>query len=1221
MSNQDVFSELLQRRVLVLDGAMGTLVQRRGLEEKDYRNEALRDHPGDLKGNADLLSLTRPDVIGDIHDLYLQAGADLIETNTFSAQAISQADYHLQDLSYDLNVASARIAKERAEAWTRKTPNQPRFVAGSIGPTNRTLSLSPKVEDPGFRSVTWAEVRDAYRTQVRGLLDGGSDLLLCETVFDTLNLKACLFAIEQEFVARNQRVPVMISVTITDKSGRTLSGQTIDAFWASVAHAKPFSVGINCALGAREMRPFLQELAHNADCWLSAYPNAGLPNAFGGYDQQPAETAELVGGFVRDGLAQIVGGCCGTTPDHIAALAASVARDRPCKIAVPNQGYTRLSGLEGLMLRPDSNFTLIGERTNVTGSKRFADLIKARDFATALDVARDQVRGGANLLDVNMDEGMLDSEEAMHTFLNLVASEPDIARLPIMVDSSKWSVLEVGLQCLQGKGVCNSLSLKEGPAEFLQRARLVQQYGAAVVVMAFDEQGQADTTDRRIEICQRAYDLLTEQAGFAPCDIFFDLNVLAIGTGIEEHNDYAVSFLQACREVKRRMPGVHLSGGVSNLSFAFRGNNIVREAMNAAFLYHAIAAGLDMGIVNAGQLAVYQEIEPELLVHVEDVVLNRRPDATERLVSFAERVKGSGKARVVDLSWRDGTLDERIRHAMVTGQVDFIGADLGEALELYDDPLKIIEGPMMAGMAVVGDLFGAGKMFLPQVVKSARVMKKGVAFLEPYLEARKAAGLGGQAQGRILLATVKGDVHDIGKNIVGVVLGCNNYHVIDLGVMVPMARILDEAVAQNADIIGLSGLITPSLDEMVQVAKEMQRRGMQLPLIIGGATTSRPHTAVKLAPAYDAPVVHVLDASRAVATVSALLSPTQHGAYVLQVRKDQEDLRASYLERSLRPLLSYTEAKAKRMTIDWQATVGPPPQRTGRNVWQPTLAEVQPYIDWHLFFSAWELRGKFPAILDDPDQGVQARALYDDARQLLDKLKQTKRIQLAAVWGIWPAAAQGDDIVLYRDDAREQPLQRFAMLRQQRVKTNQNPYLSLADFVAPRELGVPDWVGAFAVTAGLGVDALVAEFQADHNDYHAILTKALADRLAEALTECLHQRVRQLWYAPDEQLDSEALIGEQYQGIRPAFGYPACPDHSEKRKLWELLEPEAVGIDLTDNLAMVPASSVSGLYLRHPQAQYFAVGRIGEDQLQDYARRKGVSVAEVQRWLDGSVAE
>jgi 5-methyltetrahydrofolate--homocysteine methyltransferase len=904
--------DLLTRRVLVLDGAMGTMIQRHGLTEADYRSApSLQSHAHDLKGNADVLVLTRPDVIGSIHDEYFAAGADLVETNTFGANAIAQADYHLQPWCYEMNVVAARLAKERAAAWTLKTPNQPRLVAGSIGPTNRTLSLSPDVNDPAFRAVTYAAVRDAYAEQVRGLLDGGSDVLLAETVFDTLNLKACLVAIEQEFERRGSRVPVMISVTITDKSGRTLSGQTVEAFWISVMHARPFSVGINCALGAHEMRPFLQELAQVCTTYVSCYPNAGLPNAFGGYDEEPAQTAALVSEFARAGLAQIVGGCCGTTPDHIAAIAKAVAVQPPVRIQVPADSYARFSGLEPLVLRPDSNFQMIGERTNVTGSKRFAELIKNQDYQTALEVALDQVRGGANILDVNMDEGMLESEQAMVTFLNLVATEPDIARLPIMVDSSKWTVLEAGLQCLQGKGICNSLSLKEGEADFLQKAKMVHRYGAGVVVMAFDEQGQADNTARRVEICQRAYKLLTEQAGFDPTDIVFDPNVLAIGTGIEEHANYAVSFIEAMREIKRTCPGVRISGGISNLSFAFRGNNAVREAMNSAFLYHAIAAGLDMGIVNAGQLAVYAEVDKTLLEHVEDVVLNRREDATERLVNYADQVKSKGKQKHLDLTWRQGTLGQRISHALVTGTVDFIEADLAEALAVYPKTLHIIEGPMMDGMRVVGDLFGAGKMFLPQVVKSARVMKKGVAFLLPHMEAQKA--LDGEApsvQGKVLMATVKGDVHDIGKNIVGVVLGCNNYEVIDLGVMVPMDRILDEAVARGVDVLGLSGLITPSLDEMVSVAREMQRRGMTIPLLIGGATTSRQHTAVKIAQEYAQPVVHVLDASRAVGTVAALLSAEQKPAFDTENRTEQQRLRDVHFARTNRPLLPFAKAQA-----------------------------------------------------------------------------------------------------------------------------------------------------------------------------------------------------------------------------------------------------------------------------------------------------------------------
>jgi 5-methyltetrahydrofolate--homocysteine methyltransferase len=1201
MTTADRLHDLLSRRVLLLDGAMGTMIQRYTLDEADFRDHPrLREHPTELKGNPDLLVLTRPQIIGDIHEAYLAAGADLVETNTFGAQALSQGDYGLEALSYDLNVAAAQVARERTEKWSRLTPDKPRFVAGSIGPTPRTLSISPKVEDPGFRAVTFAQVRDAYATQVRGLLDGGADVLLVETVFDTLNCKACLVAIEDEFERRGSRVPVMISVTITDKSGRTLSGQTVEAFWISVAHARPFSVGINCALGAADMRPFLRQLAEVAPCWVSCYPNAGLPNAFGGYDETPDDTARLVGEFVREGLAQIVGGCCGTSPDHIAALARHLEPQRPVKLAVPADDFTRFAGLEPLVIRPESNFQMIGERTNVTGSKKFADLIKAGDFGTALEVAQDQVRGGANLLDVNMDEGMLDGVAAMGTFLNLIGSEPDIARLPIVVDSSSWPVLETGLQRLQGKGLCNSLSLKEGEAEFVAKAKLVRRYGHGVVVMAFDEQGQADNTPRRLEILQRAHRILIDQAGFEPTDIVFDPNVLAIGTGIEEHARYAVSFIEAVRELKRMCPGARVSGGISNLSFAFRGNQVVREAMNAAFLYHAIQAGLDMGIVNAGQVAVYSDIEPELLQHVEDVIFDRRPDATERLVQFADKVKGAGKQRTLDLSWRQAPLGERIQHALVSGTVDFIDADIAEALASYPRPLDIIEGPMMDGMRVVGDLFGAGKMFLPQVVKSARVMKKGVALLLPHMQTGTDERT---SQGKVLMATVKGDVHDIGKNIVGVVLGCNSYEVIDLGVMVSADRILDEAQRLGADVVGLSGLITPSLDEMVGVAREMQRRGMTQPLLIGGATTSRQHTAVKIAPVYDQPVVHVLDASRAVGTVAGLLSAEQKPEFVRLNADEQNRLRELHFGRTQQPLLSLEEARARRLPPPAQPL--PQPRQLGRVIEDVPLTELVPFIDWTMLFVAWELKGRYPKIFDHPEVGPQALELFDNARTLLQRLIDDGSVRARVVYGFWPARSDGDDVLV---DSGNGEL-RFCFPRQQQRRDDGKPHLCLSDFVAQ----AGDWLGAFAVTGGLGADELAERLRAQHDDYTAILVKTLADRLAEAAAEWLHQRARQLWYAPDERYGLEDLLTEKYQGIRPAFGYPSCPDHSDKQTLWRLLGADDAGIHLTEQLSMVPGASVSGLWFGHPDARYFQLGRVGLDQVADLARRKGMAEAEVAR--------
>ncbi len=1200
---------LLRRRILVLDGAMGTMVQRHKLTEADFRGTRFAGHDRDLRGDNEVLCLTRPDVIRAIHDEYLAAGADIIETNSFGSTVIAQADYGLESVVYELNVASARLAREACDAWTAKTPDRPRFVAGALGPTNRTLSISPDVNDPAFRAVTFEQVRAAYHEQARALVEGGCDVLLVETIFDTLNAKACLVAIQEVYEALGVHLPIIISVTITDRSGRTLSGQTIDAFHTSIAHAKPLAVGINCALGAREMRPYLAELAALTTSYVSCYPNAGLPNAFGGYDEDPPTTGQLLREFAESGLINIVGGCCGTTPDHIRAIAEAV-EGLPPRVPATSDGLTRYSGLETLVIRPESNFIMIGERTNVTGSAKFKKLIVDGDFTAALAVALDQVRGGANLIDVNMDEGLLDSEQAMTTFLNLVATEPEIARVPIVVDSSKWSVIEAGLRCVQGKPVVNSISLKEGEADFLQKARLVQRYGAGVVVMAFDETGQADTTARKIEICRRAYALLTERVGFDPNDIIFDPNILAIGTGLEEHADYAVNFIEATKLIKVHCPGAKVSGGVSNLSFAFRGNNVVREAMNSAFLFHAIKAGMDMGIVNAGQLAVYEEIPAELLEHVEDVLLNRRPDATERLVTFAEQVKGAGKKREIDLSWREAPVAERLSHALVKGIVDFIDADVEEARRQFAKPLEVIEGPLMDGMKVVGDLFGAGKMFLPQVVKSARVMKKAVAYLLPFMETEKAASGDHRSQGKIVMATVKGDVHDIGKNIVGVVLGCNNYEVVDLGVMVPCEKILETALAEQADLIGLSGLITPSLDEMVHVAQEMQRRGLDVPLLIGGATTSREHTAVKIAPAYAESTVHVLDASRAVGVVSSLLDPVRKAELDASNRVEQERLREVHQQKVARPLIPLSVADASRPPIVWTPADTTRPSFLGRRVIDDIpLETLVPYIDWRFFFTAWELPGRFPEVLDDPKYGEAARDLYANGRRLLDRLVSERRLRARGVYGFWPAQSEGNDVVVYADESRTAELTRFPTLRQQATK----PHLALADYVAPK--GVPDWIGAFAVTAGLGAEEIAGEFERTHDDYDAILVKALADRLAEAAAEMLHERARREWYAPDEHLALDALLKEKFRGIRPAFGYPACPDHSEKAKLFALLDAQAIGITLTEHFAMLPAASVSGIYLAHPDARYFALGRIDRDQVTDYARRKGVSVAEVERWL------
>jgi 5-methyltetrahydrofolate--homocysteine methyltransferase len=1220
----DRLRQILDQRIAIIDGAMGTMIQTYKLGEADFRGERFRDHGKDLKGNNDLLCLTRPDVVRAIHEQYLAAGADIIETNTFSSTSIAQADYALESICYELNVAAARVACEARDTFNRKTPDRPRFVAGAIGPTNRTLSISPKVNDPSFRAVRFDEVKAAYAEQTRGLLDGGVDVLLVETIFDTLNSKAALVAIEEVFAERGARVPLLISVTITDKSGRTLSGQTLEAFFISIAHAKPLTVGINCALGATEMRPFLAELAKMANTYVSCYPNAGLPNAFGEYDEAPERTAQLVREFADANLVNLVGGCCGTTPAHIQAIARAVADAKPRSFSADPPKYTLYSGLEPLAIRPDSNFIMIGERTNVTGSARFAELVKKGDFNAAVEVALEQVRNGANILDVNMDEGMLDGEAAMTTFLNILATEPEVARIPFMIDSSKWSVIEAGLQCVQGKCVVNSISLKEGESDFLHKAEICKRFGVGVVVMAFDERGQADTTPRRVEICQRAYKLLTDKVGFDPLDIIFDPNILAIATGMEEHAEYAKSFIEATRMIKEACPGVKISGGVSNLSFSFRGNNVVREAMNSAFLYHAIKAGMDMGIVNAGQLIVYEQIEPELLRRVEDVLFNRRPDATERLIELAEQVKGKGKKKEVDLEWRKSTVEERLSYALVKGIVDYIEADVDEALTKYPRALAIIEGPMMDGMKVVGDLFGAGKMFLPQVVKSARVMKRGVAHLLPHMEKEKeASGTASRSQGKVLLATVKGDVHDIGKNIVGVVLGCNNYQVIDLGVMVPAEKIFETAKAEKVDIIGLSGLITPSLDEMVHVAKEMDRLGFEVPLLIGGATTSKQHTAVKVAPQYGRPTVHVLDASRAVGVVAALLDGRQRAELDRQNRAEQERLREQHAKKREKPLLPYLEAQANRPRFTWTKSNLPAPAFQGRReLAEVEIRELVQYIDWQFFFTAWELRGKFPEILDHPEYGESARGLYKDARRLLDEISHKRLLSARGVYGFWPANSDGDDILVYSDETRGRELLRFNMLRQQQAKDEPGkPHLSLADYIAPVSTGLPDYVGAFAVTAGVGADELAHRFERQLDDYDAIIVKALADRLAEAFAEYLHERVRREWgYGRSEHLSNRDLIGEKYRGIRPAFGYPACPDHTEKAKLFRLLDAQQLGIRLTEHYAMLPAASVSGIYLAHPEARYFNLGRIDRDQIEAYARRKGMSVAEVERWLQPNLA-
>ncbi|MEE8474731.1 MAG: methionine synthase, partial [Myxococcota bacterium] len=1125
------------------------------------------------------------------------------------------------DCVAEMNRRAAGLAIEAARAWTEKTPEKPRFVAGAIGPTNKTLSLSPDVNDPSLRSLSFDELHAAYLEQIGALLEGGVDLLLIETIFDTLNAKAAIAAAKDVFAETGRELPVMISVTITDKSGRTLSGQTIDAFWVSIAHANPVSVGLNCSLGATEMRPYVAELAAIASTAVSCYPNAGLPNAFGEYDEGPDTTSGLLREFAESGLVNIVGGCCGTNADHIRAIAEAVEGLTPRPI--PKRKTTRpcFSGLEVYTIGPDVNFTMVGERTNVTGSRRFANLIKKGDHTSAVAVALHQVRGGANLLDVNLDEGMLDSEQEMTTFLNLIATEPEVARLPIVVDSSKWTVIEAGLKCIQGKGVINSISLKEGEEEFLAKGRLAQRYGAAVVVMAFDETGQADTIQRKLEICQRAYRLLVEKIDFDPHDIIFDPNILAIATGLEEHNEYAINYIEATRRIKETCPGVSVSGGVSNLSFSFRGNDKVREAIHTAFLYHAIRAGMDLGIVNAGQLGVYEDIPKELLEHVEDILFNRRTDATERMVTYAETVRGAGKKREIDLSWRQESVESRLSHSVVRGLVDFIEEDTEEARLQYPRPLHVIEGPLMDGMKIVGDLFGAGKMFLPQVVKSARVMKRAVAHLEPYMEKEKQKSARG-SRGKIVMATVKGDVHDIGKNIVGVVLGCNNYEIVDLGVMVPTDKILQTAVDEDCDLIGLSGLITPSLDEMVNVAKEMERRGIDKPLLIGGATTSRQHTAVKISPHYHQSTVHVADASRAVGVVSSLLDPEQKKVFDEANRQRQENLRFVYGNREKRPLLSYSDALENRLQIEWRAEDLPVPDFTGRRVLEDVpLAEIAEYIDWTFFFSAWELKGKFPKILEHAKYGEAARELYAHGRALLDRIIDEKLLTPRAVYGFWPAASENDEIILFSDASRQREQLRFPMLRQQAPVPDGKPNRSLADFIAPAETGLSDHIGAFAVTSGAETNALAEEFARDNDDYNAIMVKALADRLAEAFAECLHERARRDWgYGKNEGLDSSELIAEKYRGIRPAHGYPACPDHTEKPKLFELLDAGAVGISLTESCAMLPAASVSGLYFAHPQARYFTVGRIGRDQVESYAERKGMTCDEVERWLGPNLA-
>ncbi len=1258
---------LLEERILVLDGAMGTMIQGYPLTEADFRGDHFPAHPVPLLGNNDLLSLTRPDVIDEIHRGYLEAGADIIETNTFSATRLPMSDYGVEDAVAEINLAAARIARRAADEYTARTPDRPRYVAGILGPMNRTASISSDVNDPGARQVTFEELRRAYREQVRALITGGSDLLMVETIFDTLNAKAALFAIAEEFDAAGTRLPVMISGTITDQSGRTLTGQTPEAFYNSVRHAEPLSFGLNCALGPDALRPYLQELSTVCESWVSCHPNAGLPNAFGAYDLSPEAMANTMGDFARSGFLNLAGGCCGTTPEHIAAIAEAVAGVRP-RLRPERPAHTRLAGLEPVTIGPESLFVNVGERTNVTGSQRFARLILDGDYDAALEVARQQVRSGAQIIDVNMDEGLLDSEAAMVRFLNLMAAEPEISRVPFMIDSSKWEVIEAGLRCVQGKAVVNSISLKDGEDAFREKARLARRYGAAVVVMAFDESGQAATADHKVEICTRAYDILTREEGFPPEDIVFDPNIFAVATGIEEHNEYGVAFIEAARRIKESLPHALVSGGVSNVSFSFRGSHGVREAMHSSFLYHAGRAGMDMGIVNAGAIAVYDEIPDELLQAVEDVLFNRDEGATERLTELAGRYRGSAAGDTQDLSWREAPAGTRLQHALVHGITDYIEEDTEEVRAGAERALHVIEGPLMAGMNTVGDLFGSGKMFLPQVVKSARVMKRAVAYLVPYLEEEKPEGDEDRSAGRIVLATVKGDVHDIGKNIVGVVLQCNNYEVFDMGVMVPAEHILERAREVNAHIIGLSGLITPSLDQMVHVASEMERAGMDMPLLIGGATTSRVHTAVRIEERYSGATVHVTDASRAVAVAGKLLDRGSREAYTASVREEYDGIRRRRGDSRRRaPLLALDAARSNGLAVDWTRYRPDRPTFTGRRTFPaaasgqsaqirglvgaqsgpsrsaglvarghgpsaaPATAAPGTYdldelirrIDWTPFFRAWELKGAYPAILSDPDTGPQATSLHEDALALLSRIRRERLLVAKAVIGLYPANAVGDDIVVYADESRGRPLEVFHCLRQQFRKPGGRPNLCLADFVAPACSGVADYVGAFVVTTGEGAAELCAEFEAAGDDYQSILVKALADRLAEAFAERMHERVRrEFWgYAPQESLSNSQLIAEEYGGIRPAPGYPAAPDHSEKETLFRLLDAQSIGVSLTESFAMIPAASVSGLYIGHPDSFYFGVGRVGRDQLEDYAVRKGMTDGEATRWLRPNLAD
>ncbi|WP_430812515.1 MULTISPECIES: methionine synthase [unclassified Carboxylicivirga] len=1237
MTQRDLY-KVIEERVLLLDGAMGSLIQTYGLEEADYRGERFKDFHMPIKGNNDILSITRPDVIKEIHTQYLEAGSDIIETNTFNATSISQADYDLQEAVWDINYQAAKIAREVADAFTAKTPDKPRFVCGSIGPLNKALSLSPDVNNPGYRATTFDDVKESYKEQIRALLEGGVHLLMIETVFDTLNAKAALLAIDEVFGEVGYKLPIMVSGTITDASGRTLSGQTLEAFVDSISHMDILSIGLNCSLGAEELAPYVTELSNKAPFYISTHPNAGLPNQFGEYDQTPDCMAGLVGQWMADKKVNIIGGCCGTTPAHIAAMAREIEKYGVHKKVAPSQ-ITHLSGLESLQMREDTNFVNIGERCNVAGSRKFLRLIKEQKYEEAVDIARHQVENGAQIIDVNMDDAMLDAKEEMVTFLNMLMADPDVSKVPVMVDSSKFEVIEAGLKCLQGKSVVNSISLKEGEEQFLQQAAIIKKYGAAVVVMAFDEKGQADTFERRKEICSRAYHLLTTKVNFPPQDIIFDPNVLAIATGIEEHNNYAVDFIKTCKWIKENLPYAHISGGISNLSFSFRGNNTVREAIHSVFLYYAIREGLDMGIVNPAMLQVYDDIPKELLGYVEDVVFNKRDDATDRLVAYADKIKNTtqDEGEQKQAAWREGTLEERLTHCLVKGISDHLDIDIAEALEKYPTALDIIEQPLMNGMNVVGELFGSGKMFLPQVVKTARVMKKAVAILQPIIEEEKAESGGSSSNGKILMATVKGDVHDIGKNIVSVILGCNNYQVIDLGVMVPTEEILKKAIEHGVDIIGLSGLITPSLEEMVTVAKEMKRNGFNIPLLIGGATTSKIHTAVKIEPEYEHPVVHVKDASKSAQVVSALLSKKERNNFVQNLKEEYEGLRERNASKKAIDLLPIEDARARKHIIDWKNTITPLPAEVGVRVLADyPMAEIRKFIDWTFFYQAWRLTGNYAnmdMVVDEASKeewltryrteearakAEEALKLYRDSQAMLDRIEQDKMLQANAVFGIFPANSVGDDIEVYADQSRQQVVATFHHLREQQDKPGKKVFHCLSDYVAPKESGRFDHIGGFAVTAGIGIEKWLAEFEKDHDDYSSILLKSLADRLAEAFAELLHYRIRtEFWgYAPDEKIDHDNLIRERYRGIRPALGYPACPDHSEKRTLFDLLEAEDnAGIHLTEHYSMYPNASVSGIYLAHPEAIYFGLGKIGKDQVEDVARRKNATLENVEKWI------